>query len=69
METYLVQLKMEKEIWDKLLSLQATSEERAVTIEEAKLDPQEQNWLPYVAGGFLAKIKKTKDKRYYVRIQ
>jgi hypothetical protein len=29
---------------------------------------QEQNWLRYVAGGFLARVKKTKDKRYYIVI-
>ena len=50
----------------KLLSLDATSREKAVTAIEANLDMQEQNWLDYIAGGFLAKIKKTKDKRYYV---
>jgi len=44
----------------------ATSKEKAVTIEEAKLDLKEQQWLDYVAGGFLSKIKKTKDQRYYI---
>jgi len=44
----------------------ATSKEKAVTIEEAKLDLKEQQWLDYVAGGFLSTIKKTKDKRYYI---
>jgi len=38
---------------------------RAVTTEEAKLDLQEQQWLGYLAGGFLSKVKKTQDQRYY----
>ena len=44
----------------------ATSIEKAVTVEEAELDLQEQQWLKYFAGAFLDKIKKTEDKRYYV---
>jgi hypothetical protein len=40
--------------------------EKAVTIEEAGLDLQEQDWLIYLAGGFLGEIKKAEDKRYYV---
>ena len=44
----------------------ATSKERAVTIEEAKLDPQERSWLNYFAGAFMSKIKKTEDNRYYI---
>ena len=68
MEKYSVQFNMENEIWDKLVAVEATSEERAVTVEEAGLEVQEQNWLPYVAGGLFAKVKKTKDNRYYVRV-
>ena len=44
----------------------ATSKEKAVTFQEAKLDMQEQYWLEYFAGAFLGKIKKTKNRRYYV---
>ena len=44
----------------------ATSKEKAVTIEEAELDLQEQQWLSYFAGGFFSEIKKTEDKRYYI---
>lgn len=44
----------------------ATSKEKAVTVEEAGLDMQEQLWLNYFAGVFLDEIKKTGDKRYYV---
>jgi len=31
------------------------SKEKAVTVEKAKLDPQEQKWLDYFAGAFLGK--------------
>jgi hypothetical protein len=44
----------------------ATSEENAVTFEEAHLDEQEQYWLDYFAGSFLGSIKKTSDHRYYI---
>ena len=44
----------------------ATSEEKAVTFEEANLDLQEKYWLDYFAGSFLGKIKKTTDHRYYL---
>ena len=57
---------MQQRIRAKLLALDATSREKAVTAQEANLDMQERNWLRYVAGGLLAKVKKTKDKRYYV---
>lgn len=58
--------KMEQSIRAKLLAVGATSRVKAVTIQEADLDMQEQNWLYYVAGGLLAIVKKTEDKRYYV---
>jgi hypothetical protein len=57
---------MQQSIIAKLLAMGATSKEKAVTAQEAHLDTQEQNWLHYIAGGFLARVKKTKDKRYYV---
>ena len=44
----------------------ATSKENAVTIEEARFDLQEQQWLSYFAGGVLSEIMKTEDKRYYI---
>ena len=59
---------MRQRIIDKLLATDATSRKKAVTAQEAHLDMQEQNWLYYVAGGLNSKIKKTKDKRYYVAI-
>ena len=44
----------------------ATSKEKAVSIEEAKLNLEELQWLDYFAGAFLGEIKKTEDKRYYI---
>lgn len=44
----------------------AVSMEKAVTIEDAKLDEQEQYWLDYFAGSFLCQIKKTKQHLYYI---
>jgi len=40
--------------------------ECSVTVEEAGLDLQERGWLPYFAGVFLGRIKKTEDNRYYI---
>jgi len=53
-------------IVNKLEKAGATSIQKAVTIYEAELDLQEQQWLNYFAGVFLGEIKKTEDKRYYV---
>jgi hypothetical protein len=61
-----IQFKMRQKIMNKLEKAGATTEYKAVTIEEAELDSQEQNWLNYFAGGFFSKIKKTEDKRYYL---
>jgi hypothetical protein len=57
---------MQQRIIVKLLATGATSRKKAVTAQEAHLDMQEQNWLHYVAGGLNSKVKKTRDKRYYV---
>jgi hypothetical protein len=57
---------MQQRIIVKLLVMDATSRKKAVTAQEAHLDMQEQNWLHYVAGGLNSKVKKTRDKRYYV---
>jgi hypothetical protein len=58
--------KMEQCIRAKLLAAGAISREKAVTIQDAHFDMQEQNWLDYIAGGLFANIKKTIDKRYYI---
>ena len=57
---------MQQRIIVKLLATGANSRKKAVTTQEAHLDMQELNWLNYIAGGLLSKVKKTKDKRYYV---
>ncbi|MCW3980308.1 MAG: hypothetical protein NWF11_02425 [Candidatus Bathyarchaeota archaeon] len=53
-------------LFSKIEKAGATSKEKAVTAEEAGLNLQEQAWLPYFAGVFLGRIKKTEDKRYYI---
>jgi hypothetical protein len=60
-----IAFKMEESIKAKLVELGATSKNNAVTIQDANLDAQEQNWLDYIAGGLFARVKKTEDKRYY----
>jgi len=57
---------MQQRIIAKLRVTGATSREKAVTVQEAHLDMQEQNWLHYIAGGFASRVKKTRDKRYYI---
>ena len=59
--------KMEQGIKAKLVAAGATSEAKAVTVQEADLDIQEENWLGYVAGGLFATVKK-KGNKYYVEI-
>jgi hypothetical protein len=63
---YDVQFGIHQRLIRKFEKAGATSEEKAVTLEEAKLDLQEQYWLDYFAGTFLGKIKKTRDQRYYI---
>ena len=57
---------MRYRIVSKIEKAGATSWEKAVTIEQANLDMQEELWLDYFAGDFLGEIKKTMDKRYYI---
>jgi hypothetical protein len=61
-----IQFKMEQRLIRKFKQAGATSKEKAVTFEEAKLDMQEHFWLEYFAGTFLGRIKKTRDQRYYL---
>ena len=60
------QFKMEQKLIRKFEKAGATSIEKTVTFEEAKLDIEEQYWICYFAGVFLGKIKKTKNHRYYL---
>jgi hypothetical protein len=57
---------MRHRIASKIEQAGGTSKETAVTVEEAGLDMQELGWLPYFAGVFLGRIKKTEDHRYYI---
>jgi hypothetical protein len=61
-----IQFKMKQRLIRKFEKAGATSIEKAVTFEDAKLDMQEQYWLAYFAGSFLGSIKKTKNHLYYV---
>ena len=61
-----IQYKVEQQLVRKFRNAGAISKEKAVTFDEADLDLQEQYWLDYFAGIFLGKIKKTKDKKYYI---
>jgi hypothetical protein len=61
-----IQFKMHQRIINKFRKAGATSWEKAVTFDEADLDLSEKYWLPYFAGTFLGRIKKTKDHRYYI---
>ena len=61
-----IQFKMHQRIIHKFRKVGATSKGKAVTFYEADLDLQEQYWLPYFAGIFLGRIKKTADNRYYI---
>ena len=61
-----IQFKMHQRIINRLEKSGATSIKRAVTIKQAELDLQEQQWLDYFAGVFLGRIKKTDNKRYYI---
>ena len=61
-----IQFEMQNRLVRKFEKAGATSNEKAVTFEEAKLDEHEQVWLDYFAGVFLGKIKKAENHRYYV---
>ena len=61
-----IQFKMEQQLVRKFMQAGATSKERAVTVEEAKLDLSECCWIDYFAGNFLGRIKKTREHRYYL---
>jgi hypothetical protein len=66
LSTYGIEFEMQHKIIRKFEKIGATSEEKAVTFKEAKLNEQEEYWLDYFAGVFLGKIKKTKNHLYYI---
>ena len=63
---YGTEVVMEHRLVRKFEKAGATSKERAVSFEEARLDIKEQYWLEYFAGVFLGKIKKTENHLYYI---
>ena len=59
---------IEARIRSKLVSLGATSKEKAITGKEANFNLEEFGWINYIAGGMFAVVKKTGDGRFYVPI-
>lgn len=59
-----IELKMRQQLIQNFMKIGARSYETAVTFDEANLDLQEQYWLDYFAGSFLASIKKTANHRH-----
>jgi hypothetical protein len=59
--------KLRLSITRKLAEAGASSQENAVTPDEADLTLSEREWLIYLAGGMTSRIRKTSDDRYYLR--
>ena len=66
MSSFGLEFEMQHKLVRKLEKAGATSIEKAITFEDAKLNEQEEYWLDYFAGVFLGKIKKTKNHLYYI---
>jgi hypothetical protein len=62
-----IEFKMRQRIIGRFEEVGAISKNTAVTLPDAKLDLQEQYWLPYFGGIFLASIQKTSDQLYYIK--
>jgi hypothetical protein len=60
---------VEARIRCKLVSMGATSKEKAVTSKQAHFTIKEVNWINYIAGGLGARVKKTRDGRFYVPVR
>ena len=61
-----VQFKIHHKIILKIEKAGGTSQDKAVTIEEAGLNIQEQLWLDYFTGASIDIIRKIGDTRYYI---
>ena len=59
---------IEARIRSKLMSLGATSKDKALTSKQANFNLEELRWINYIASGMFAKVKKTSDNRYYILI-
>jgi hypothetical protein len=63
-----IQYKMRQRLIRRFETVGAISKNTAVSSKDAKLDLQEQYWLPYFGGSFIASIKKpTDDQLYYLK--
>ena len=62
-----IEFKMRQRIIRKFEEIGAISKKTAVQFTAAKLDLQEQFWLPYFGGSFIASIKKPAGQLYYFK--
>jgi len=62
-----IESKMRQRIIRKFEKVGAISKNTAVKFNATNLDLQEQYWLPYFGGSFIASIKKTDGQLYYFK--
>ena len=62
-----IEFKMRQRIIRKFEEVGAISKKTAVPFITANLDVQEQVWLPYFGGSFIASIKKPAGLLYYIK--
>ena len=62
-----IEFKMRQRIIRKFEEVGAISKKSAVQFNAANLDLQEQFWLPYFGGSFIASIKKPAGQLYYLK--
>ena len=67
MSTFGIEYKMRQRIIRKFEEVGAVSKKTAVKFVTANLDVQEQFWLPYFGGSFIASIKKPAGQLYYIK--
>jgi len=62
-----IEHKMRQRIIKKFEKVGAISKKTAVQFITANLDVQEQFWLPYFGGSFIASIQKPAGQLYYIK--
>ena len=62
-----IEFKMRQRIIRKFEEVGAISKKTAVSFIDAELDLQEQYWLPYFGGSFIASIQKPAGQLYYFK--
>ena len=67
MSTFGIEYKMRQRIIGKFEKVGAISRKTAVPFIVANLDMQEQFWLPYFGGSFIASITKPAGQLFYIR--